>query len=383
MSRPFIYLDYNATAPAKPEVAEVVARVMTEGGNPSSVHTHGRAAKALVEEARAQVAALAGAEPKSVTFTGSGTEANNLVFTGAVKANKVGRLLISTTEHESVAKTAAASGLALEELPVDRFGAIDAEALGERLEGSSEKALVSVMLANNETGRIQDISQLAAIAHEAQALFHCDAVQAAGKIPLDMTALDADFMTLSAHKFGGPQGVGALLRRPSIDVAAMILGGGQELGRRSGTENLAGIVGMGLAAELAVRDMATMSSLAKWRDDMESQIGAYAPEALVVCQESQRLPNTSLISLPGVLSETQVMTLDLAGFGVSAGSACSSGKVAASHTLKAMGLGDEIASSAIRVSLGWKTTQEDVKAFTQGWMTMRDRLSPQARTEVA
>ncbi|TNE35921.1 MAG: cysteine desulfurase [Alphaproteobacteria bacterium] len=383
MSHPFVYLDYNATAPAKPEVAEAVARVMAEGGNPSSVHAHGRAAKALVENARAQVAALAGAEPKSVTFTGSGTEANNLVFTGAVKANKVERLLVSATEHDSVAKTAAATGMTVELIPVDHVGAVDQEALRDLLGGSDEKTLVCIMLANNETGRIQDIAALAQAAHEEGALFHCDAVQAAGKIPVDMAALDTDFLTLSAHKFGGPQGVGALLRRPSLDVSAMILGGGQELGRRSGTENLAGIVGMGLAAELALKDMGQMAVLAKWRDEMEQVMTAYAGEAVIICREVSRLPNTSLVALPGVRSETQVMTLDLAGFGVSAGSACSSGKVSTSHSLSAMGFSEDIAGSAVRVSLGWKTTHEDVTAFTEAWKNMRDRLSSKARSEVA
>lgn len=326
MSDRFTYLDFNATAPAKPEVAEGMARVLLEGGNPSSVHTHGRAAKALVEEARSQVARLVKAEPNSVTFTGGGTESNNLVLTGAVAANGIDRILFSDTDHESVAMPAGASKLNVETLTCDQSGSIAPEHLRERLRASTDKTLVSIMLANNETGRIQDIAALAKVAHEEGALLHCDAVQAAGKIAIDSSELDVDFMTLSAHKFAGPQGVGALIRRASLDVTAQLLGGGQETGRRSGTENLAGIVGMGLACQLASDGLDQMRVIERWRDELEQKMKSHAPEAEIICQNVARLPNTTLVALPGVRAETQVMNLDLAGFGVSSGSACSSGR---------------------------------------------------------
>jgi len=242
------------------------------------------------------------------------------------------------------------------------------------------------MLANNETGIVQPVEQLTAVAHEAGVLLHCDAVQAAAKIPVDFATLGVDLMTLSAHKLGGPQGVGALVRRGPVDVSAQIVGGGQELGRRSGTENLAGIVGFGVAAERGLADLSAMEGLARWRDNLEEEIKARAPEAIFIAEECPRLPNTSLIALPGVKAETQVMILDLAGFGVSAGSACSSGKVSASHVLDAMGFDEDISACAIRVSFGWKTSEDDVTRFLSAWETMRDQLMKRKQlgaTEVA
>jgi cysteine desulfurase len=369
------YLDYNATAPAKPQVAEVVARILLEGGNPSSIHGKGRAARGLVETARDQVAALVGAPAKGVTFTGSGTEANNLVFAGAVTANKVERLIVSATDHESIAAPAEAADIEVVILGCDQDGTIDAETLSECLAKSNKKTLVSIMLANNETGRIQDIAGLAKVAHEAGAIAHCDAVQAAGKIEVDFASLDVDLMSLASHKFAGPQGVGALIRKPSVDVKAQLLGGGQELGRRSGTENLAGIVGFGIAADLAKSGLSKMGDLKAWRDALEQKIKAAAPEAVIICENVERLPNTSLIALPGIGAETQVMSLDLAGFCVSSGSACSSGKVSASGALKAMGFGSDIAGSAVRVSLGWKSEAAELEEFFKAWAKMRERLS--------
>jgi cysteine desulfurase len=382
----FTYLDFNATAPAKPEVVEAVRQTLEVGGNPSSVHALGRQAKGLVENARRSVAVLINADAAGITFTGGGTEANNLVFTGALKANKIERLVIASTEHESVRLSAENTGLTLEVLPCGLDGMVDAAALKQVLAESEVPTLVSIMLANNESGILQPITELCAITKEAGALFHCDAVQAAGKVEIDFKALGVDLMTLSAHKFAGPQGVGALIRRGPVEVSAQILGGGQELGRRSGTENLAGIVGFGVAADRAVADLGHMHGLAHWRDELESEIRKVEPGALFIGEHGPRLPNTSLVALPGVKAETQVMTLDLAGFGVSAGSACSSGKVAASHVLNAMGFEEDISACAIRVSFGWNTTRQDIEDFLAAWKAMRSQLTrskTQTATEVA
>lgn len=383
MSQAFTYLDFNATAPAKPEVIEAVRETMTAGGNPSSVHAQGRHARGLVEQARRPVAALVNSQVSGVTFTGSGTEANNLVFSGAIKANRIKRLLIAATEHESVRLSAANTGLELEIIPCGTDGLVDPDTLRVLLAKSDAPTLVSIMLANNETGLIQPIQQLAALAHQAGALFHCDAVQAAGKVSVDFDALGVDLMTLSAHKLGGPQGVGALIRRGPVDVSAQIVGGGQELGRRSGTENLPGIVGFGVAAERGLLDLAAMQGIAGWRDHLEAEIKALAPEVTFICQGMARLPNTSLIVLPGIKAETQVMTLDLAGFGISAGSACSSGKVSTSHVLTAMGFDEDISACAIRVSLGWKTSQDDVTGFLAAWKNMRSQLTKRKQEQAA
>jgi cysteine desulfurase len=363
MRRP-VYLDYNATTPVRPAVAAAMAEALAAVGNPSSVHGFGRAARARLEAAREQVAALVGARPAQVVFTSGGTEANDLALTGAGRE----RVLVTAIEHDSVLKATAA-----ETIPVERSGLLDLAVLERMLAARREPALVAVMLANNETGVIQPVAEAACLVHGHGALLHCDAVQATGKIAVDFNALGADLMTLSAHKLGGPAGVGALVIADHVNLAARQRGGGQERGRRAGTENLAGIVGFGVAAEIAAAELGAMAGLAGLRDDLERRALVAKPGAFVFGREARRLANTSCIALPGVSSELQVMALDLAGVAVSAGSACSSGKVQPSHVLRAMGADAATAGSAIRVSLGWQSTAEDVERFLEAWCALAAR----------
>jgi cysteine desulfurase len=360
-----IYLDYNATAPVRPAVVEAMAAALAEVGNASSIHRFGRTARAAVETAREQVARLVGARPEQVVFTGGGTEANNLALAGAGRE----RTIISTIEHDSVLRAAPSAAM----LPVRGDGMADLDGLAAILGRSDRPTLLSLMLANNETGVIQPVAAAAEIAHAAGAFVHCDAVQAIGKIAVDMSALGVDYLSMSAHKFGGPQGVGALVLAEGAPLAAQLRGGGQERNRRAGTENVAAIVGFGVAAEAAAAELESMRRLAELRDELEHRAQTLVPAALVFGQSSPRLPTTSCLALPGVSSEVQVMALDLAGVAVSAGSACSSGKVRPSHVLQAMGVEAAQAASAIRVSLGWRTTRDDVEGFLAAWSAMASR----------
>jgi len=365
MAQP-VYLDYNATAPLRPQVIAAMAEALAQTGNPSSVHRFGREARRRVEDAREQVAALIGAEPSMVTFTSGGTEANALALTGLGAR----RLLVSAVEHDSVLKAAEGA----EVIPVTAEGVVDYDALAEMLRRGEGPALVSVMLANNETGVLQPLDRIADIARANNAVLHCDIIQAAGKIPLDVKALGADLVSLSAHKIGGPQGVGALIAvNGALDLLPLLKGGGQEKSKRAGTENVAGIAGFGLAAALAAEGLAGMAQLGEWRDAMERRIQAMAPRAVLFGAAAPRLPNTACLALPGVAAQTQVMSLDLAGVMVSAGSACSSGKVKASHVLRAMGAPPELAGSAIRVSLGWNSKPGDVDRFLEVWRSLARR----------
>jgi cysteine desulfurase len=374
MTKPSTYLDFNATAPVRPEVADAVAQIMILGGNPSSVHGLGRKARAAVEEARRKLAAFLHAKPNEIIFTGGGTEANTLALKGVIQSHKIERLLVTTVEHPSVRDLANAGDLEVTLVPVDKNGLVDAQAFATQLEGN-QKTLVSIMLANNETGVVQPIEDLTKIAKAAGAFVHCDGVQAAGKIDVDFEGFGVDLLSISAHKFAGPQGVGALVLKAGLTLAPLTHGGGQELGRRSGTENVAGIVGFGLAAEISQREMGHNDTLAVWRDGLESHMRAVAPEVVVFGAAVRRLPNTSLVALPNVAAETQVIQMDLAGFAVSSGSACSSGKVSKSHVLEAMGVSEELAGSALRLSMGWSTTEQDVNTFFEVWVKMRNRLS--------
>jgi cysteine desulfurase len=369
-----VYLDYNATAPVRPEASAAVAGALALTGNPSSVHGFGRRARKCVEDAREQVAALIGAAPADIVFTGSGTEANALALSGAGRK----RILVSAIEHDSVLAAAAALDPEAPRIPAKRDGTVDLEALDRLLAERGRDALVSVMLANNETGVIQPVAEIARRAQAAGALVHCDAVQAAGKIPVDVGVLGADLMSLSAHKLGGPQGAGALYVSERIALAPALRGGGQERGRRAGTENVPGIAGFGAAAAAARRDLGAFARVGELRDKLEAGVLARSNRARrlgvrIAGAEAPRLPNTSCIVLPGVASETQVMALDLAGVAVSAGSACSSGKVRPSHVLGAMGLPPEEAASAIRVSLGWASQPADVDRFVEAWSAMAAR----------
>jgi cysteine desulfurase len=351
------YLDYNATAPVRPEVAEAVAATLGQTGNPSSVHQAGRAARRLLERARESVAALVSAPPAAVVFTSGGTEANNQALQSVI-----GPRLVSAIEHDSVLAAAPEAV----RIAVDRQGVIDLGKLAEQLE-TARPALVSVMLANNETGVLQPIGEVVAAARRHGALVHCDAVQAAGKIPIDVKELGVEFMTLSAHKLGGPQGVGALVFGPGVEPKALLGGGAQERRWRPGTENLPGIVGFGRACELAMADLDRPARVGSLRDRLEAEIRAMAPEARVLGAGAPRLANTSCQTMPGVASQIQLIELDLAGIAVSAGSACSSGKIGPSHVLAAMGVAPEEAQSAIRISLGWASTEADVDRLVAAW----------------
>ncbi|MSP51576.1 MAG: cysteine desulfurase [Alphaproteobacteria bacterium] len=373
------YLDYNATAPVRPEVVAVIAEALEYGGNPSSVHAAGRVARRAVEDARERIAALVGASPADVIFTSGGTEANNLALGGNVGR----RLIVSAVEHGSVLGAAFLLDPHTEVVPVDSSGVIDLGALERALATNDRPAVVALMLANNETGAIQPVAEAASIAHRFDALLHCDAVQPFGKIPLAMPDLGADLLSLSAHKMGGPQGVGALVKRPSVAIKARAIGGGQERGWRAGTENVAGIVGFARAAELALADLDRMAEIGRLRDALEARLRAVTPRATVFGAGAERLPNTSCLSMPDVGSETQVIALDLAGVAVSAGAACSSGKVARSHVLQAMGLADAEASSAIRVSLGWRSTSDDIDRFVGAWTALYARTRPALQGDVA
>ena len=351
------YLDYNATAPLRPEAREAMRAALAETGNASSVHGFGRRARRTIEEAREAVAALVSARPEQVVFTSGGTEANNMALRGAG-----GWVLASAGEHDSVLGAGA-----VDLIPLRADGVVDLAALDSLLAGREAPALVALMLANNETGVIQPVAEAARLAHDHGARLHCDAVQAAGKIAIEWDSLGADSLSLSAHKLGGPQGAGALIFADGLELAPLLTGGGQERRRRAGTENVAAIAGFGAAAHAALRDLERAPAIATLRDDLEAGLRALAPEVAIYGADAPRLPNTSCFGVSGLSAETLVMALDLAGVAVSAGAACSSGKVAPSHVLRAMGLLEAEAGAAIRVSLGWASTAEDTARFLAAW----------------
>lgn len=351
------YLDWNATAPLRPEARAALSSALDLLGNPSSVHGFGRRARKVVEDARESVAALVGAVPADVIFTAGGTEANNLALGGT----GLPRRLVLATEHASVLDVEPEAG----RVPVTGDGLIDLPALDAML-AAGGAALVSVQAVNNETGVIQPLDRVAAIVHARGGLLHSDAVQAAGRLPLDMAAGDVDLLTLSAHKIGGPQGVGALVVRPGVPLAPLLRGGGQERRRRAGTENVAGIAGFGAAAAAARQGLADYAGIARLRDRIEAAAGG-VPGTVVFGAGAPRVANTSCVALPGVPAESQLMALDLAGIAVSTGAACSSGTVRVSHVLTAMGADPALARCAIRVSLGWTTTEAEADRFIEAW----------------
>jgi cysteine desulfurase len=353
-----VYLDHNATTTVRAVAVDAVAHALRLGGNASSVHGFGRAARKLVEDSRDAVADLVAAAPAGVVFTSGGSEANNLALRRTGRA----RVLASAVEHASVLKAAAG----IEAIPADGNGVVDVAALDAMLAKDDRPALVSVMLANNETGVVQPVAEVAAVAKRRGALVHCDAVQAAGKMAVTLRALGVDMISLSAHKIGGPAGVGALVLAGDVPLAAMIRGGGQERGRRAGTENVPGIAGFGAAARAAAVGIADFQRLGRWRDQIEARLRELAG-ARVFGAGAPRLANTSCLSMPGVRAENQIIALDLAGVAVSAGAACSSGKIEPSHVLAAMGVGPDEAATAIRVSLGWNSTENDVARFLEAW----------------
>ncbi len=364
----YAYLDHNATTTLRPEALAAMIAALAPGANPSSVHGPGRAARKILEAARGRVAALTNAAPSEVIFTSGGTEANNLALRGCGRR----RLLVSAIEHPSVLECGG------ETVPVDSDGVIDLESLDMMLGSDATPAVVSVMLANNETGVIEPVARVAEISRRHGALVHCDAVQAAGKIAIDIGDLGVDMLSLSGHKIGGPSGVGALIvrdleNRRDLNLRASGFGGGQEHGFRPGTENLAGIAGFAAAAGLVRAMIDGMAKTRRLRDRLEAAIRAIEPDAVIFGESVARIGNTSCLTMPGTDSSTQVMAFDLAGVGISAGSACSSGKVKSSGVLAAMGVDAGLAATAVRVSLGWPSDEADVDAFLGAWAELRNR----------
>jgi cysteine desulfurase len=373
------YFDWNATAPLRVEARAAIVEALSLTGNASSVHSEGRSTRRLVEAAREQVAALVGAEAKGVTFTSSATEANMLALTPALEIGRRkeprDRLFVSAIEHPSVRGGGRFPANVVEPLPVTSDGSTDLVEL-ERCLLRAERPLVSVMLANNETGVIQPIADIAHIVHAANGVLHVDAVQGAGRIDCSIAALGADLLSVSAHKLGGPQGAGALVRRDEIHIAEpLIKGGSQERSLRAGTENVAAIAGFGAAAAAAnasrQADAARMTAL---RDRLETGLKATTPQAVIFGKSVPRLPNTTLFAVPGIKAETAIISFDLNGVAVSSGSACSSGRVQASHVLAAMGVEPSLTQGAVRVSLGWTTTEGDVEYLLNAWITVVSSL---------
>lgn len=376
------YLDWNATAPLRAEARAAMLAALDLAGNPSSIHAEGRAARRVVEQAREQVAGLVGAEPAQVTFTSGGTEANVLALSPGWTSGNA-RLLVSATEHPSVLQGGRFAPEQVSQLPVTAQGVIDLDALRAALKDAP--ALVSVMLANNETGVVQPIREIAEIVHEAGSLLHVDAVQAPGRIDCDFNGLDADLLTISAHKIGGPKGAGALVRREALHLAdPLIRGGGQERGLRAGTEDVLAIAGFGAAAQ-AVREgrEAQSAHMLALRELLEQGLKAATPNVIIFGEGRDRLPNTTLFSHPGLRAETAVIGFDLEGVALSSGSACSSGKVQPSHVLAAMGVEPGLAQGAIRVSSGPATTQDDIDHCLRAWIKLSESLLKGRKTIAA
>ena len=372
-----VYLDYNATAPIRPEAAEAVARALALGGNPSSIHASGRAARGVVEQARAQVAKLVGATSETLIFTSGGTEASALAIDSAALDDDVRRLVVGATEHDSVLEAARATGLPVDVWPVDADGVADLDWLRDRLAGwdaADGRPFVALMAANNETGVIQPVAEAAEIVQAADGLLHVDAVQAAGKVAVHLCGLMADTLAVSAHKLGGPQGVGALAYGPRATIRRRQHGGGQERGLRAGTENVAGIAGFGAAA--AAVDLAAAAAQAAWRDAAAERLRREGG-VRIAGEGAARLPNTLCFAAADYPSSLQVMSLDLDGVMVSAGSACSSGKVRPSAVLTAMGFGS-LAEGALRASGGWASTEDDWRRFAGAWLQVHARRASRA-----
>jgi cysteine desulfurase len=383
------FCDHNATSPLRAECRDAISHALAIGGNPSSVHAAGRAARAIIEEAREAVAKLVGARPDEVIFTSGATEANSLALWGAVegamvegeKPVRITRLFVSAIEHSSVLKTAQrvaerSAGVRLEILPVTADGVLDTEALCVALREGKGRALVAVMVANNETGVVQPIAEISRLARQAGALLLLDAVTAAGKIAIDFSL--CDYLTLSAHKLGGPQGAGALVVREGAPFAPQLVGGGQQKGLRAGTENLSGIAGFGAAAKAVMDDGKERAHMIGLRDAFEKSLIAAIPGVTIFGEHVERLCSTSNVALPGLTGENIVIALDLDGVLVSSGSSCSSGKITPSHVLSAMAVDAALAGASLRVSFGWNSTKEDADAVVASLVHLNQRALQRA-----
>lgn len=375
-----IYLDWNATTPLRPEAKAAMAAALELAGNPSSIHTEGRAARGLVEQARGAVASAVGMAARDVVFTSGGTEAIALALTPGLRigSQPIERLLVSAIEHAAVLTGGRFAPAQIEVVEVTREGVLDLDRLRQLL-ADGPPALVSLMLANNETGALQPVEQASEMVHAAGGVLHVDAVQALGKVPFRIKDLGADLVSLSAHKIGGPKGVGALVFGADVQgLEPLLRGGGQELGRRAGTENVIGIAGFGAAVSAAMPTLADdMARVQKLRDRLEKGLRQTEGSAggMIIAESVPRLPNTTLFAVPGLRAETAVIGFDLAGVAVSSGSACSSGKVQPSHVLQAMGFGPELAQSAIRISLGWSSCESDIDACLKAWKKLAGNLT--------
>lgn len=371
-----IYFDYNASAPLIADAMVLMSKIMQTPYNASSVHSFGREGRRYVEDARVQVAKLINAPSEQVIFNSGATEGNATILHHFATHYPQERIITSTIEHPSIIE----GGYPLTRIPVTQEGLVDLAALENALKNGTKASLVSIMLVNNETGIIQPIKDIAALTHKYGALLHSDATQAAGRMPLDMQSLNIDFLTLSSHKIGGPQGIGALALRLCSETPTLLHGGGQEKSARAGTENTAGIAGFGIAAQYAQKNLDNYQTLKTYRDDLESQVKTISPECIFYGQNINRVVNTSLFSLPGVSSETLMMALDLENIAISNGSACSSGRVKPSQTLSAMGMSSNEASSAIRVSMGWNTQEHEIASFLKAWEKIYTRLKNKSIT---
>jgi cysteine desulfurase len=372
-----VYLDWNATTPLRPEARTAMAAAWDLGGNPSSVHAEGRRARRLIEGARAEVAGAVGAPTRNVVFTSGGTEANVLALVPGLHGaagRPVARLLVSAIEHASVLAGGRFPAGTVSKIKVTQSGQVDLDHLRELL-GSGPPALVSIMAANNETGALQPVGEAAGIVHAAGGLLHVDAIQALGKIQINIDEIGADLVSLSAHKLGGPKGTGALVLAEGLSgVEPLLRGGGQERGRRAGTENVAGIAGFGAAVSAAMQTLdADAKRLQSLRNRLETGLRE-TPGVIVFADSAPRLPNTTLFTAPGMRAETAVIGFDLAGVAVSSGSACSSGKVQPSHVLEAMGFDPKLAQGAVRLSLGWSTAEADIDRCLEAWRKLSGNL---------
>lgn len=387
-----VYLDHNATSPLRPAALQAMAAVLVETGNASSVHKEGQTARARVEQARAQVAKLVAADPRAVIFTSGATEAITLALSPELELSghpvRCDVLLVSAVEHPAVRAGGRFTPERIEIIPVDRAGLVDLAALETilaRHRNGGRRAFVSVMAANNETGVIQPMHEIAERVHAVDGIFHIDAVQIAGRYPFELATTEADLISISSHKLGGPQGVGALIMR-DVDtrIPPLLRGGGQERGARAGTENVAAIVGFGAAAEDAALVVAEeVGRVAGLREQLENGIRSIASNAVIISETALRVPNTTCFAVPGMAAETTVIAFDLEGIAVSAGAACSSGKVGVSPTLIAMKVESEIARCAIRVSLGWNTTEADVVRFLEVFTRLHASMTERNRTKAA
>jgi cysteine desulfurase len=364
-----IYLDYNATAPLRPEVTALMADIFSIPLNASAIHAHGREGRRLIEAARKQVANLVKVESQSVIFNSGATEGNNTVL--KYFASKGSKIAVSAIEHPSVLE---AHPQAIR-IPVQPNGLLDLTALEIILKSDDKPELVSVMMANNETAAIQDISAIAQITKQYGSNLHCDGVQAAGKIGINLYLSGIDFLTISAHKIGGPQGVGALILGQCGETASLLHGGGQEKSARAGTENVAGIAGFGLAAELANNNLGQFQALAKLRDTLENKLTALRDDLMIFSRGIPRLANTSFFALPDISAETLLIALDIEGISASNGSACSSGTIKQSHVLTAMGIPEHYRAGALRISMGWNTATQDIERFLDVFTKIIKRIS--------